>query len=159
MPAIGWLATGLVEAEAYFLNERLDSTYWDALTVTSAKDEKTAVLKMAYNRIRFHSGFSIPATPTAAQTAKLVMAQLETAYYMAQHLTDEDKRKGLQAQGVIEAGIVKEKYSEAALFSIPLPYDVAHLLDEFEVVDPPFYAVDIDRDEDQGVNNDVVDVD
>lgn len=157
MSDIGW--TTLSGANTYFSTKRLDSTYWDALTtVSGGKDEKTAVLWMAYDRIRFYPGFSVPAAPTAAQLEKLTQAQHSLAYYLAQHLESEDHRKGLQAQGVIEAGVVKEKYSEAVLSEMPFPPDVASLLDEFKVTEPGFYAVDIDRDEDESVNTDVVDL-
>ena len=102
---IGW--TTLSGANSYFATERLDSTFWDALNASSGeKDEKSAVLHMAYNRIRFHSGFTVPSSPTTAQTERLSMAQYELAYYLAEHLVDEDRRKGIQAQGVVGAGIV-----------------------------------------------------
>jgi hypothetical protein len=119
---------------------------------------------MAYNRIRLCSDFDIPATPTAAQLAKLVIAQCEMAYYLAQHLADEDRRKGLQAQGVTAAGIVKEAYGDSAgkavdPTALPIPAIVYQALSEFEYIEPGFYAVDIDRREDKGVGENVVDLD
>lgn len=156
--AIGWV-TDLTDAESYFSTERLETAFWDALTTTSGgKDEKTAVLTMAYNRIRFCKDFSIPASPNATQAAKLRMAQCEMAYYLAGHLADEDRRKGLQAQAVTEAGIVKEKYDGAGLASIPIPGAVADLLDEFTAGETPFYSVDIERDEDESVDYDPTDL-
>jgi hypothetical protein len=80
------------------------------------------------------------------------------AYYLAGHLADEDRRKGLQAQAVTEAGIVKEKYDGAGLASIPIPGAVVDLLDEFEVGETPFYSVDIERDEDESVDYDPTDL-
>ena len=122
MAAIGWVAD-LASANAYFLGERLESPYWDALiSTTGGRDEKTAVLNMAYNRLRFCREFSIPTTPTADQGERLKIAQLETAYYLAQHLADEDTRKGLHAQGVVGAGIVQETY-------VRFNADTVHLLD------------------------------
>lgn len=157
MSDIGW--TSLSGAATYFSTRRLDSTWWDGLTaVSGGKDEKSAALWMAYDRIRFCPDFTIPTAPTAAQLERLAKAQHELAYYLAAHLEDEDKRKGLQAQGVIEAGVVKEKFAEAALTALPFPPEVASLLDEFKTAEQHFFAVDIDRDEDESVNTDVVEV-
>lgn len=156
--SIGWL-DDLAEANSYYLEERLETAYWDALTTTSGgKDEKTAVLKMAYNRIRHCKDFTIPADPTTTQLEKLKHAQLEAAYYLAQHLKSEDTRKGLMVQGVITAGVVKEEYSEAMLKELALPAVVYELLDEFSNSGTPFYASDIDRDEDYSVDEDVTDL-
>lgn len=154
MAAIGWVAD-LASANAYFLGERLESPYWDALiSTTGGRDEKTAVLKMAYNRLRFCREFSIPTTPTADQGERLKIAQLETAYYLAQHLADEDTRKGLHAQGVVGAGIVQE--TAVNLLDVPIPPIVYQLLNDMAVVVAPFAAIDIDRREEESVNTSVV---
>jgi len=156
--AIGWV-TDLTDAESYFSGERLETASWDALTTTSGgKDEKTAVITMAYNRLRFCKDFTIPASPSATQAAKLRMAQCEMAYYLAGHLADEDRRKGLQAQAVTEAGIVKEVYNGVDLASLPIPAAVRDLLDEFTASETPFYSVDIERDEDEAVDYDPTDL-
>ncbi len=153
---IGWV-TDLAASEAYFKDERLDSTFWDSLTATSGgRDEKTAVLKQAYNRIRMSRDFDIPINPTAAQLEKLTLAQCEMAYYLAQHLADEDRRKGLQAQGVADAGIVKERYQGEGLDQLPIPAVVRDILNEFEYVEQPFHAADLDRGEDEPVGENVV---
>lgn len=162
--AIGWVSD-LAAAESYFLNERVESPAWDSLPVTSGgRDGKTAALKMAYNRLRTCKDFAIPTTPTADQTERLKIAQCETAYYLAQHLADEDKRKGLHAQGVVGAGIVQETYvrfssDSRQLMDIPLPPIVYQLLDDMKVAEVPFYAVDIDRREDESVDTNVVGLD
>mgnify|MGYP006953619500 CR=1 FL=1 len=154
MAAIGWVAD-LASANAYFLGERLGSPYWDALiSTTGGRDEKTAVLKMAHNRLRFCRDFSIPTTPTADQSERLKIAQLETAYYLAQHLADEDTRKGLHAQGVVGAGIVQE--TAVNLLDVPIPPIVYQLLNDMAVVVAPFAAIDIDRREEESVNTSVV---
>lgn len=154
--AIGW--TDLAAANTFFSTKRLESTAWDALTaVSGGKDEKTAVLYMAYDRLRFCKDFSIPASPTSAQLERLQLAQLETAYYLAMHSADEDRRKGLQAQGVNAAGIVKEGYADAYLSKLPLPPIAYDLLEEFLSAEVPFYITDIDRDEDKGANENVTD--
>ncbi len=159
--AIGWI-TDTAEANKYFLEERLDSSFWDSLlAVSGGRDEKTAVLKMAFNRIRFCKEFDIPETPTADQSERLKIAQLETAYYLAQHISDEDSRKGLHAQGVVGSSVVGETYvrfgtDTVGLLDIPLPPIVWQLLDDMRVVESPFAAIDIDRREDESVNASVV---
>jgi hypothetical protein len=149
---IGW--TDLTAANIFFSIKRLESTAWDALMVTSAKDEKSAVLRMAYDRLRFCRDFSIPATPTADQTERLQTAQCETAYYLAQHLASEDRRKGIQAQGVVGAGVVKETYAESNLSTIPLPPIVYEIMKEFNDA-LPFYVREVARDENEAVDKDV----
>lgn len=162
--AIGWIED-VAAADAYFLEERGDSPFWDALVATSGgRDEKAAFLRMAYNRIRFCKDFDIPASPTAAQLERLNIAQCETAYYLAQHLKDEDARKGLHAQGVVGANIVGETYVRFAsdsrqLMDIPLPPIVFQLLEDMAVSLAPFHAVDIDRREDESVDTSVVGLD
>jgi hypothetical protein len=150
---VGWTSVSL--ADVYFLASRLSSPFWDALVVVSGgRDQKSAVLSQAYNRIRLSKQFSIPASPTADQLEKLQIAQCEMAYYLALHLADEDVRKGLQAQGVTAAGIVKETYSEAGLGSTPFPPEVLEWLDEFLAVTSPFYAVEIGRNENEDIDYD-----
>ena len=159
--AIGWVSD-LDSAESYFLNERVTSPYWDALTtVSGGRDQKTAALKMAYNRLRFCKDFEIPTTPTTDQSERLKIAQCETAYYLAQHLKDEDARKGLHAQGVVGSNIVGETYvrltsDSLQIMDIPLPPIVYQLLEDMKVVEVPFHAVDIDRREDESVDTSVV---
>lgn len=146
---IGW--STLVEAETYFENNRLETTEWDSL---STDDKKNKTLNTAYNRIIYAKQWSIPAAPTAAQLVKLKIAQQEMGYYIALHLSDEDRRKGLQAQGVIKAGIIKEDYYAEWLDKLPFPPIVINILVGF-LSDLEFYAVDIDRDEDRAVGDNV----
>jgi hypothetical protein len=154
---IGWI-NDIASAEQYFLTHRLETTAWDALTVVSGgKDEKTAVLNMAYDRLRFCKDFDIPTSPSVAELERLAMAQEETAYYLAMHLADEDRRKGLQAQGVTVAGIVKEDYRGADLSKLPLPPIVYDLLEEMLYVETPFFITELRRNEDKLANESVTD--
>ena len=150
--AVGWM-TNVAEADTYFTT-RLESAPWTALTTS----DKTAALTTAYDRLRYCDEFSIPTSPTAAQLAQLKDAQCEVAIYMAIHLGDEDRRKGLQAQGVVGAGVVKETYDKDWLNNLPIPQIVYHILDEFRKYKSPLYMVGVDRDEDKSVDEDVVDV-
>lgn len=155
--AIGWVSD-IAAANTFFLTKRLESAAWDALETVPAggKDKKSAVLYMAYDRLRFFKDFDlIPTSPTAAQLEKLQLAQYETAYYLALHLADEDRRKGLHAQGVVGANIVGETYVRLAsdtmdLKDVPLPPIVFDIMSEFSssASAAPFYVASVDRDED-----------
>jgi len=158
--SIGWMAT-LAEADTYFFTERISSSGWDGLVNDAAK---TRALNNAYNRIYYLKDYSIPSSPTAAQLVILKKAQCEMTEYLAIHLADEDRRKGLQAQGVAGAGIVKETYVRFGsdviqADDVPVPPFVKQLLESFAAFkNTPFYSVDIDRDEDEAVSEDVTDL-
>ena len=146
---IGW--STLVEAQTYFENSRLETTEWDLL---STDDMKNKCLNTAYNRIIYAKQFSIPSSPTAADLVKLKLAQQEMGYYLAIHLDDEDRRKGLQAQGVIKAGIIKEDYHSDWLDKLPFPPIVLNILEPF-LNEKEFMTSNIDRDEDKAAGDDV----
>lgn len=149
--AIGWVAD-VADADAYFDQERYLSDCWDGLT-DSGDTLKTKLLTHAFNRIFYDPRLSVPAyaSATAAQLVILRKAQCEYAIYICQHLEDEDARKGIQAQGVIAAGIVKERYLEEMMMKIPIPPFVWGLLDGFRKA-KHFAAVDLTRNEDESVN-------
>ena len=154
---IGYLT--ISEADAYF-STRLSADAWTSILPTSGDPKKTAALTTAYDRLFYSGLFDLP-IPASATTAELVIlqkAQCEMCLYMLLHLADEDRRKGLQAQGVTAAGIVKEQYAEGDLNYLPIPPFVAGLLEEFSTaIISPFYISDIGRDEDKGANEDVTD--
>jgi len=149
--SIGWFAD-IADADLYFEEERLVTDAWDSL-VESGSAEKTKVIKNAYNRLYHDERWELPtyAEAAAAELVKLRIANGEMAYYLAVHLSDEDRRKGIQAQGVIEAGIVKEKYAEGSLYALPVPPFVIAMLEPWAV--PPTYAglVEITRDEEESI--------
>jgi len=153
--SLGWF-DDLSDANDYFESERLETSAWDALTDDK---KKSAAVTMAYNRIYYDPRYNVPtyANATASQLIILKKVNGEMAYYLAQHLADEDRRKGLEAQGVTDAGIVKEKYSKDDLMSLPVPPFVDTLLNDFKTA-KAFGVVDIDRDEDEKADEDVVDL-
>ena len=148
--ALGW-CSNLTKANNYFANERLVSTCWDRLE-SSGDEKKNAALIMAYNRLYYGGEFTLPtyAAASAAELVILVKAQCEMAYYLCIHLSDEDRRKGLNVQGVIKAGIVKEAYHEDWLERIPIPPIVWGMLWAYKTK-KAFYAVDITRNESEDV--------
>lgn len=145
MAAIGWIATGLTEADDYFSKRAGAITLWSGLSEAN----KTAALTTSYNRIRKSREVSIPAIPTAAQLEDLIYAQEEYALHFV--VLDEGgiRREATQGQGVKSAGIVKETYLDPE--KVPgLPANILEILDGFKT-QKPFYSVEIYRDED--INN------
>ena len=148
--AIGWMID-VPEAIAYFYGERLATDLFD-----DADDLlRIKALMTAYNRIIYDPGYSIPPASTPAELVILKKAQCEMSYYILEHQGDEDRRKGIQAQGVIEAGIVKEKYYADMLTTLPIPPFVAALLNPFAIPDKHFGAIDLARDEEESVHTKV----
>jgi len=143
--------TDLDEAHDYFNSERLDSSAWDDLS--DDKAQETAIT-MAYNRLYYSKAYTLPAVAdaTAAQLVYLKKANAEMAYYLIVHLTDEDARKGIQAQGVIEADIVEEVYEKDYLDKVPIPPFVKDILDAGGfLTKTKFRAVNLTRNEDESV--------
>ena len=152
---LGW--STLAEAESYFTNERPETTVWDAL---ASDDIKNKTLNMAYNRIYYCPDYSVPAagSETATQKVILIKVQCEMANYLAVHLADEDRRKGLQTQAVTDAGIVEEKYNKDDLMELAVPPFVEALLaDEGFTTEKAFGMVNLERDEDESVDEKVDD--
>ena len=149
--SIGWFVD-LDGARTYFEDERLETEAWDDLFASDGILE-TKVLIQAYNRIYYDPRWSLP---TYAEASALILSELskanaEMAYYLAEHLEDEDRRKGLQAQGVITAGVVKEQYSEKHLMDLPVPPFVIAILKPWST--ERFAGVlEISRDDDEGIS-------
>jgi hypothetical protein len=156
--AFGWFLD-VADAENYFSLERLETEAWDELT----NAQKQRVLVNAYNRIYHSKEFIVPtyADATSDDLVVLRKANGEMAYYLAVHQDDEDRRKGLEAQAVVEAGIVKEKYDKDKLYDTAIPQFVRDILCAYLAgeVETAFGVVDLCRDENFSVNEDVCDLD
>jgi len=137
-------------ADTYFTTRMGAEAGWAALTTA----EKTSRLTTAYNRLKYSGAFTLPDSPTAIQLTVLRIAECEFAWYMHIHLIDEDKRLGLQAQNVEEADIVGETYNEELINNLPIPAIIKKMLKSYSN-SKPFYASDIDRDENESVNTEV----
>ncbi len=154
--SLGWF-DDLTDAKAYFTVERLITTSWDAL---ADDPTKTKAVVNGYNRVFYDPRYDVPiyADASAAQLVILKKVNGEMAYYLSQHLEDEDRRKGLQAQATIIADIVKEEYNKDDLMSLPVPPFVDALLDGGGFLsEAAFGMVDIDRDENESVSTKVDD--
>jgi len=153
MPDIGWVDP---TAAATFFASQYGMTDWATL-VTAGNADK--LLTRAWYRILYDPRWVIPASPDAPTKARLAYAQELTAWYMYIHVGDEDRRLGLQAQGVVQAGIVQETYDKDRFGNVPLPPEaLAILLETFTEV-KSFYAADIDRRESAGADQNVVSID
>lgn len=152
MPFTDWVS--LANATTYF-STRAGASDW----ATLSDPTRTIYLTTAYNRIYFDPRWTIPAIPSAEQKIKLAYALEETALYLYTHVEDENRRKGLQAQGVTQAGIVKETYDKDFLSKIPLPPEAEAVLESLFTSKKRIYAIDIDRREPVGADQDVIDID
>ena len=148
--SLGWFAD-LNDAKTYFVNERLITEHWDNLTTDALK---TKAVVNSYNRIFYCGLYSLPTyvQATVAQLIILKKVNGEMAYYLAEHLQDEDSRKGLEAQAVTEAGIVKEVYDPNNLNTLPIPPFVQAMLAPLLTV-KGFNIRDLGRDENYHVYN------
>ena len=72
-------------------------------------------------------------------------------FFLLQHQPDLDLRMGLQAQGVIAAGVVKERYKDDNTVEMPIPPIVQQLLADYDT-DRPVYLVNLERNEEEGVD-------
>lgn len=145
---IGYI--NLADADTYF-ETRLAADAWNDIVDDSSCTTKTAALTTAYSRIYYSGLWDLPLAPTAAQLVILSRAQCELALYMLIHLEDEDRRKGIQAQGVTRSDIVKEMYRESDMATIPIPPFVAAMLQDFSTGGKEFYVTEINRDEDDDI--------
>ncbi len=148
MATYGWYET-VEQADQYFVN-RFGAGKWAGLNETT---EKIPLLTTANKRIIRSKLLSLPVEPTEEETEILKEAQAEMAWYLYQHGEDEDARMGLRTQGVVEAGIVEEKYRKETTGTAPLPDIVLGILDPFVKVDEkqeeetviPFFATNLYR--------------
>jgi hypothetical protein len=116
-----WATTD--DADEYFSTRLNASTYW------ASGVEKLAALTTAQNQIEADSRFRVGNTTitydeygnpceTFAEFASgdtipilVIKAVCEQALFLLMHGRDMDRRLGLQAQGVMSAGVVNESYS------------------------------------------------
>ena len=133
-----------VAADDYIGGRILAGDYW-----VDGGDDNIPALITAYRWLVSNPNYSFPATATQAMKD----AQCEYALFLLQHQPDLDLRIGLQTQKVVEAGIVKEKYSQPTL--LPIPPVVANLIETY-LTSTGFHIFDIERDEEQETDYDAV---
>ena len=136
-----WLTEA--QANTYFDDRLRASDYW-----TDGADDNSPALITVFKWLNA-GGYSFPAT--AVQSMK--DAQCEMAFFLLQHQPDLDLRMGLQAQGVIAAGVVKERYKDDNFVELPVPPLVKELLEAYET-DRPIFMVNLERNEEEGVDYD-----
>jgi len=128
------------QADTYMAARIKGSDYW-----TDAASDNIPALITAYNWL-MAGRFSLSASATAAQAIK--DAQCEMALFLLQHQPDLDLRMGLQAQGVVAAGVVKEKYRNDGSIELPMPLIVQQLLSAYDT-DSPIGLVTLERNEEE----------
>lgn len=127
-----------------YMGDRLDADgYW-----ADGEADNVRALITAYKWLTCGK-YSFPATATQSMKD----AQCEMALFLLQHQPDIDLRMGLQAQGVIAAGVVKERYKNDNTVELPIPPIVQKLLEGYST-DRPVYLVNIERNEEEGVDYD-----
>ena len=132
-----------VEADAYFGDRISARDYW-----VDGADDNVPALITAYKWLNAGK-FTFPTTATQP----IKDAQCEMALFLLQHQPDLDLRMGLQAQGVIAAGVVKERYKDDNYVEMPIPPIVQKLLADYDT-DRPVYLVNLERNEEEGVGYD-----
>lgn len=130
-------------ANTYFDARLMSSDYW-----TDDADNNIPALITAYNWLNAGS-YSFPATPTQGMKD----AQCEMAFFLLQHQPDLDLRMGLEVQGVIAAGVVKERYKDDNSVELPIPVLVQKLLKAYST-DRAVYLIDIARNENESASYD-----
>jgi len=125
-------------ANTYFESRIHGDDYW-----TDGESDNIPSLITAYKWLNAGS-YSFPTTPI--QTMK--DAQCEMALFLLQHQPDLDLRMGLQAQGVVAAGVVKEKYRNDGSIELPMPLIVQQLLSAYDT-DSPIGLVTLERNEEE----------
>ena len=135
----------LTEAAANtYMGNRLDADgYW-----VDGEADNVRALITAYKWLNAGK-YTFPTTATQP----IKDAQCEMALFLLQHQPDLDLRMGLQAQGVIAAGVVKERYKNDNYVEMPLPPIVIKLLEDYDT-ERPIYLVNIERNEEEGVGYD-----
>lgn len=134
------------EANTYFDDRIKASDYW-----TNGDSDNSPALVTAYKWLNAGK-YNFP--DTAVQPMK--DAQCEYAFFLLQHQPDLDLRMGLQVQGVIAAGVVKERYKDDNFVEMPIPPIVEQLLDGYDT-ERAVYLINLERNENEGVDYDAYD--
>ena len=134
------------EANSYYEARIHGDDYW-----TNGASDNIPSLITAYKWLNA-GRWTFPTTVTQP----IKDAQLEMALFLLQHQPYLDLRMGLHVQGVIAAGVVKEKYKNDNYIEMPVPPIVEKLLENYDT-DRPVYLVNLERDEEEGVSYDAFD--
>lgn len=132
----------VAQADDYMDSRYGSWEFWDDST------NKEAALITAYKAI-VESGFFNNLPTIANQTVK--DAQCELALFLVAEGGDILRRKGLQAQGVVGAGVAKETYDPNARGNLSFPPEVLVLLKDYTTSMDNAYAIDLTRDDAEDV--------
>src|SRR6185503_7566388 len=129
----------VAEADAYMSLRVGAKAHW------TDEVNKAACLVTGYKQIKRNPRFSLP--DPADDNVK--DAQMEQALFLAVHAADIISRKGLQAQGVNAAGIVKATYDMAFAKEMPFAPEVLTLLEDYARAGDGIYIASLERDEEE----------
>jgi len=115
----GWVTEA--EADAFM------TTRWKAADVWVSGVDKPAALTTAYNMLIACGLFTFPSTASQAMKD----AQCEQALFLVQQGAALDARIGVRAQGVTQAGVVKETYKDEEV-EIPISPMAKALLSDYQ---------------------------
>lgn len=138
-----WIS--VTDATTYYATRLNADKYWPASLTDAQKD---AALITAFRMLMDCGLFSLSASDTSDAVKR---AQMEMALFLLQHGEDIDARKGLQAQGVTQAGIVSETYDLDKAGVFPIPPIVRQLLKDSVIEGAGFGACDVTRDDTEDV--------
>ena len=138
----------LAAAELYF-EGRLNSAAWDA----ASDAVKNKALVSAYRQIANNSTYSFP-TVIASITERMTNGQCEQALFMLLHIDSFDRRIGIQAQGVKEAGVVKEKYDEELMGEYTICPQANNFL-KYYSKGSVLFINDLDRDSEEDADTEI----
>lgn len=131
----------VAEADAY-MDLRLGS--WEFWTDTTNKE---AALITAYKRLVTYFE-NLPSTANEAMKD----AQCEMALFLCMEGGDVNRRAGLQAQGVVQAGIAKESYDPKARGKLAFPPEVLALLKDYTERDACVFVEELKRDDTEDIS-------
>ena len=132
----------MAEADTYFSERIGSSKYW----VSGADKEQSLIT--AYRQINNMDGYVFP----VVATDNMKYAQCEQALFLLAFSDEIFRRSSLKAQGVTEAGIVKEKYMQ--IDGVPIAEMAKVLLkDNEDASNTGNYAITLERDEDEEVSS------
>lgn len=135
----------LADADEYFSTRIGSENIWNE---ELDEEKREASLITSFNVLLNCGLFTLVASDTSSNVKN---AQCEMALFLLVHGEDIDKRKGLQAQGVVSAGIVQESYDKDKLYDIPIPNIVRGLLKD-SMTQQGIYVAPAKRDDDKEVN-------
>ena len=127
------------EADSYFESRLGASLHWNSAT------EKETALITAYNQLKNNSEYSFPISIEQI-TDNMKKAQCEQALFLIEFNSGIERRKSLQAQGVISSGVIGEQFDKDTLNKLPIS-SYAKIFLKLYITPGGFYGAKLSRNE------------